>query len=63
MLHFVEKKVNFSFFVPKRNSLNFHRLLSGQFWAASPGIDVMIFKNIFAEKFSEKIGFFGSKQS
>jgi hypothetical protein len=28
-----------------------------------PGTDVVIFKNIFAEKFSEKIGVFDSKQS
>jgi hypothetical protein len=27
-----------------------------------PGTDVMIFKNIFAEKFGEKIGVFDSKQ-
>jgi hypothetical protein len=29
----------------------------------SPGTDVMIFKNIFAKKFSEKIVVFDSKQS
>jgi hypothetical protein len=29
----------------------------------SPGTDVMIFKNIFAKKFCEKIGVFDSKQS
>jgi hypothetical protein len=28
-----------------------------------PATDAMIFKNIFAEKFSEKIGIFDSKQS
>jgi hypothetical protein len=28
-----------------------------------PGTDVMIFKNSFAEKFSEKIAIFDSKQS
>jgi hypothetical protein len=30
---------------------------------AQSGTDVMILKNIFAEKFSEKIGVFESKQS
>jgi hypothetical protein len=30
---------------------------------SNPGTDVMIFKNIFAEKFREKIGVFDSKQS
>jgi hypothetical protein len=30
---------------------------------ASPGADVMIFLNIFAEKFSEKNGVFDPKQS
>jgi hypothetical protein len=29
----------------------------------SSGTDIMIFKNIFAKKFSEKIGVFDSKQS
>jgi hypothetical protein len=29
---------------------------------SGPGTDVMIFKNIFAKKFSEKIGVFDSKQ-
>jgi hypothetical protein len=32
-------------------------------WKVRLGTDVMIFKNIFADKFSEKIGVFDSKQS
>jgi hypothetical protein len=32
-------------------------------FSQKPGTDVMIFLNIFAEKFGEKIGVFDSKQS
>jgi hypothetical protein len=37
--------------------------LGTAFLTARPGTDVLIFKNILAEKFSEKIGVFDSKQS
>jgi hypothetical protein len=31
--------------------------------SGNPGTDVMLFKNIFAEKFNNKIGVFDSKQN
>jgi hypothetical protein len=48
---------------PRRNlGITFELVILKLFSTTTPGTDVLIFLNIFAKKFGEKIGVFDSKQ-
>jgi hypothetical protein len=60
---YIHKYIEYTYIYVGISRVNNYILDSVFYYIHLPGNDVMIFKNIFAEKFSEKIGVFDSKQS